>query len=133
MFAQDLWVGFEANTECKPDGEVSADTAREAGGHLNYAAAAAGAAAPPGSFTVIISPQRDVHRAVSSRSSLPAVPQALLTGSGRGSPGRDGSPPLVVCAPRALTRPRRRAPEPIGPERTGGSRRGVKRLTCVPA
>jgi hypothetical protein len=63
MFGQDLWVGFEAKTECKPDGEVSADTAREAGGHLNYAAAAAGAAAPPGSFTVVISPQRDVHRA----------------------------------------------------------------------
>ena len=43
--------------------QVSAANAREAGGHLNYAAASAGAAAPPGSFAVIISPQQDVHHA----------------------------------------------------------------------
>jgi hypothetical protein len=63
MLGQELWVGFEAKTECKPSGEVSADTAREAGGHINYAAASAGTAAPPGSLAVIISPQQDVHRA----------------------------------------------------------------------
>jgi len=30
MFGQDLRVGFVVKTGCKPDGEVSADTAREA-------------------------------------------------------------------------------------------------------
>jgi hypothetical protein len=63
MFGQELWVGFEAKSECKPAGEVSADAAREAGGHINYAATSVGTAAPPGSFTVIISPQQKVHRA----------------------------------------------------------------------
>lgn len=41
----------------------SADTARQAGGHINYAATSAGTAAPPSSLAVIISPQQDVHRA----------------------------------------------------------------------
>ncbi len=63
QFAQELWVGFEAKSECKPAGKVPADTPREAGGHLNYTAASTGAVAPPGSFTVIISPQQDVHPA----------------------------------------------------------------------
>jgi hypothetical protein len=36
MFGQQLWVGFEAKSGCEPSGEVSAGTAREAGGHLNY-------------------------------------------------------------------------------------------------
>jgi hypothetical protein len=55
--------GSRPRPNAKPDGEVSADAAREAGGHLNYAATAADTAVPPGSFTVIISPQHDVHRA----------------------------------------------------------------------
>jgi hypothetical protein len=63
LFGQELWVGFEAKTECKPAGEVSAGTARQAGGHINYAVASTGTVAPPGSFAVIISPQQDVHRA----------------------------------------------------------------------
>ncbi len=63
MFGQELWVGFEAKSGCKPTGEVSADAVREAGGHINYAAAGVGTAAPPGSFAVIISPQQRVHRA----------------------------------------------------------------------
>ena len=63
MFGTKVWVGFEAKTECDPDGEVSARTAREARGHLNFAASSTGAAAPPGSFAVIISPQDRVHRA----------------------------------------------------------------------
>jgi hypothetical protein len=63
MFGPHLWVGFEAKSECSPDGEISADIARQAGGHLNYAAAGTGAAAPPSSFTIIISPQDRVHRA----------------------------------------------------------------------
>jgi hypothetical protein len=62
MFGPHLWVGFEAKTECSPDGEVSADVARQAGGHINYAASSTGAAAPPSSFAVIISPQERVHR-----------------------------------------------------------------------
>jgi hypothetical protein len=36
MFSQQLWVGFEAKSGWAPSGEVSAGTAREAGGHLNY-------------------------------------------------------------------------------------------------
>ena len=73
MFGQELWVGFEAKSECKPTGEVSADAAREAGGHINYAAAAVGTAAPPGSFAVIMSARRvylassEVISAIASR------------------------------------------------------------------
>jgi hypothetical protein len=63
MLGAHLWVGFEAKTECDPDGEVSADVARQAGGHINYAASSIGTAAPPSSFVVIISPQERVHRA----------------------------------------------------------------------
>ena len=63
MFSTHLWIGFEAKSECSPDGEISADIARQAGGHINYAAASTGAAAPPASFTVIVSPQDHVHRA----------------------------------------------------------------------
>jgi len=63
MFGPHLWAGFEAKSECSPDGEVSADVARQAGGHLNYAAASTRAVAPPGSFAVIVSPQDRVHRA----------------------------------------------------------------------
>lgn len=66
MFERQLWVGFEAKSECSPDGEVSADVARQAGGHLNYEANTAGAAAPTGSFAVIISPQQRVHRAAAA-------------------------------------------------------------------
>jgi hypothetical protein len=62
MFRQQLWAAFEAKSECKPAGEVSADTVRQAGGHLNYTADSAGKNAPPGSFAVIISPQQDAHR-----------------------------------------------------------------------
>jgi hypothetical protein len=57
MFGSHLWAGFEAKTECSPDGEISVDVARQAGGHINYAAASTGAAAPPGSFAVIVSPK----------------------------------------------------------------------------
>src|SRR5262249_44851992 len=42
MFRQQLWAAFEAKSECKPAGTVSADTARQAGGHLNYTADSAG-------------------------------------------------------------------------------------------
>ena len=63
MFGPHLWVGLEAKSESSPDGEISADIARQAGGHINYAAASTGAAAPPGSFAVIVSPQDCVHRA----------------------------------------------------------------------
>jgi hypothetical protein len=63
MFGPHLWAGFEAKSDCSPDGEISADTARQAGSHINYAAASTGAAAPPGSFAVIVSPQDRVHRA----------------------------------------------------------------------
>ena len=63
MFGSALWVGFEAKSEGDPDGEISAGTARQAGGHLNFAAASTGATTPPGSFTVIISPQDRIHRA----------------------------------------------------------------------
>ena len=37
MLGPHLWIGLEAKTECSPDGEVSADTARQAGDHINYA------------------------------------------------------------------------------------------------
>jgi hypothetical protein len=63
MFGAHLWAGFEAKTECSPDGEISVGIVRQAGGHINYAAASVGAAIPPGSFTVIISPQDHVQRA----------------------------------------------------------------------
>jgi hypothetical protein len=63
MFGSALWVGFEAKSEGDPDGEISAGTARQAGGHLNFAAASTGATTPAGSFTVIISPQDRIHRA----------------------------------------------------------------------
>jgi hypothetical protein len=53
----------EAKTECDPEGKVTAVTARQAGGYINYAAASTGTGAPPGSLTVIISPQDRVHRA----------------------------------------------------------------------
>jgi len=55
MFGTELWVGFEAKTECDPDGDVFARTAREAGGHLNFAASSTGVKVPDGSFAVIIS------------------------------------------------------------------------------
>jgi hypothetical protein len=63
MFGTELWLGFEAKTECNPDGEISARTAREAGGHLNFAASSTSVNVPDGSFAVIISPQDRVHRA----------------------------------------------------------------------
>jgi Helicase C-terminal domain len=63
MIGPHLWAGFEAKTECDPEGEVSADAARQAGGHINYAASNTGTAPPPSSFAVIISPQDRVHRA----------------------------------------------------------------------
>ncbi len=77
---QELWVGFEAKSECKPDGEVSAAAAREAGGHINYAAASAGTATPPSSFVIIISPQKDVHlaaRAVAGGRVYPVRPELI--------------------------------------------------------
>lgn len=63
MLGPNLWIAFEAKTECDPGGNVSADTARQAGGHINYAASSTGTSAPPGSFALIISPQDRVHRA----------------------------------------------------------------------
>jgi hypothetical protein len=80
MFGSHLWVGFEAKSGCKADGEVSADNAREAGGHINYAAASTGATAPPGSFAVIISAQKDVHHAAAAVASerLYLVPPTVI-------------------------------------------------------
>jgi hypothetical protein len=80
MFGPHLWAGFEAKTECSPDGEISADIARQAGGHINYAAASTGAAAPPGSFAVIVSPQDRVHRAAVAVASerVYLVPPAVI-------------------------------------------------------
>jgi hypothetical protein len=63
VFGQDLWVALEAKSECVPGGQVAARDAREAGTHLNYAAATLGVDAPAGSFAVIISPHDDVHPA----------------------------------------------------------------------
>jgi hypothetical protein len=63
LFGPHLWIGFEAKSECDPAGQVSADHVREAGGHLNFAAASTGTSAPPDSFTVIVSPQDRVHDA----------------------------------------------------------------------
>jgi hypothetical protein len=66
MFEQQLWLGFEAKSECSPDGEVSVKAAREASGHMNFAATIAGTASPTGSFTVIVSPQQRVHQSAAA-------------------------------------------------------------------
>ena len=63
LFSEELWGRVRGKVGVQWAEKVSADTVREAGSHINYAAASAGTAAPPGSFAVIISPEQDVHRA----------------------------------------------------------------------
>jgi hypothetical protein len=74
MFGTDLRIGIEAKSECDPDGEVKADTVRELGGHLNYAAVSTDNTPSPGSFAVIISPlhRRAPRRGIGRR--RPAIP-----------------------------------------------------------
>jgi hypothetical protein len=66
MFGSHLWIGIEAKSDCSPNGEVPANTARQASGHLNYAASATGATIPSHSLTIIISPQTRVHPAAAA-------------------------------------------------------------------
>jgi Helicase C-terminal domain len=66
MFGPHLWVAFEAKSEADPAGEVPADTARQAAGHLNYTAKATDDAIPDRSIAVIITPQATVHHAAAS-------------------------------------------------------------------
>ena len=54
---------WRPSPECAPGGQVATRDTREAGAHLNYAAATLGADEPTRSFAVIISPHDDVHPA----------------------------------------------------------------------
>lgn len=66
MFGTALWVGLEAKSECGADVQLPAEDARQADGHLNFAASSTGSDVPPGSFTVVVSPQAAVHPAAAS-------------------------------------------------------------------
>lgn len=63
MFGLLLWVAFEAKSDAKSAGQISARYAREADSHLNYVESSTGETAPPGSFAVMINPQEAVHPA----------------------------------------------------------------------
>lgn len=56
LFADQLWVGWEAKSEQKP-GEIGADDVRQTCAHLRYIADAEGAEPPTGSFCVLVTPR----------------------------------------------------------------------------
>lgn len=66
MFEREIWVAFEAKSESDPEGQISADVARQSGGHINYTANSTGAPAPAGSFAVIVTPQERIDRAAAA-------------------------------------------------------------------
>lgn len=63
MFDTQLWVALEAKSECNADKPVSASVAREANGHLSFAAASTGSPVPSGSFAVIVTAQSSISTA----------------------------------------------------------------------
>jgi hypothetical protein len=65
IFGDALWVGWEAKSDAKPDGELGATDVRQAGSHLRFIESEMDTAAPPGSLTVISSPQVRIHPAAS--------------------------------------------------------------------
>ncbi|MFF5265023.1 DEAD/DEAH box helicase [Actinomadura viridis] len=67
MFGDLFWVACEAKSNTDPTGQIPAHEAREACGHLNYAAAEQDvSAAPSGSITLYITPQQRIHPAAAS-------------------------------------------------------------------
>lgn len=56
LFADQLWVGWEAKSEQKP-GEIGADDVRQTCAHLRYIADAESADPPRGSFCVLVTPR----------------------------------------------------------------------------
>ena len=71
IFDSDLWVCWEAKSEADPAGQISADSVRQADGHLNYVRTQRAEAIPSGSLAVLNTPQVRLHpaaRAVAGKS-----------------------------------------------------------------
>ncbi|WP_189082569.1 DEAD/DEAH box helicase [Mangrovihabitans endophyticus] len=86
LFGDELWVAWEAKSDADPDGQLKATRVREAGGHLNFAASRQGVAAPPGSVTLIVTPQTVLHPAavqVSDVETYLVTPGRVLDLAGR--------------------------------------------------
>lgn len=61
IFGNTIWVAWEAKSDAKPDGELGATDARQAGGHLRFIAAQRGEAAPGDSPALLMAPQDRIH------------------------------------------------------------------------
>lgn len=78
VFANHLWVAWEAKSEAKSDGELGAGDVRQAGGHLRFTASQRREATPSLSFVVLVTPQRRTHpsaRAVAEDHLYKVVPE----------------------------------------------------------
>ena len=86
LFGDELWVAWEAKSDADPDGQLKATRVREAGGHLHFAASRQGVVAPPGSVTLIVTPQSELHPAavqVSDAETYLVTPGQVLDLAGR--------------------------------------------------
>lgn len=61
LFGAHTWVGCEAKSDAKPDGEVGADSARQAEGHLRFTSRDRDEPIPSGSVTLLVTPEARVH------------------------------------------------------------------------
>lgn len=65
LFGDITWISWEAKSEAKSDGELGADYAREASGHLRYLSRSRDEDLPGDSFGFIVTPQTRTHAAAS--------------------------------------------------------------------
>ncbi len=63
LFGPHVWVGCEAKSDAKADGEVGAESARQAEGHLRFTSSDRDEPIPSGSVTLLVSPESRVHSA----------------------------------------------------------------------
>ena len=61
IFADAMWVVWEAKSEARPEGELGADDVREANGHLRFVADRRQQAAPGDSVVLLMAPQDRIH------------------------------------------------------------------------
>jgi len=63
VFGDSCWVCWEAKSDAEADGEVGADTARQAGAHLWTTATRYDSPIPSGSVSLLVAPQTRIHGA----------------------------------------------------------------------
>lgn len=81
IFGKEMWVCWEAKSDAKPIGEIGVNDARQASGHLRFAAADRNEISPSSSLTVLTTPQGRAHpstRAVTEDTVYVVTPSDVL-------------------------------------------------------